>query len=415
MKTSSFFRNLMLLSIAAILPFLSAACDRLGQREGNEEFTPIVLTKSQQAVAASGDAFALDFLKASTKAFPDKNLFLSPMSVSMLSCMLACGAQGETYAEIVKALGMDGFTIDQVNDCYTTLVASLLKADKSVSLSLANSIWAADGLDVRASFKKQMTSVYQADTYTVDFSANSTLKTINDWCSNKTSGLIPRMFEEIDPQVQMILINALYFKGNWKVQFPKDQTAQGTFTTLSGQNATADYMQATSESFKGYLDDEVTVVRMPYGNGAFEMEAIMPVAKDFYAFLNGLTLEKLARWDVTTTQKVALTFPKFKAEFDTEKQLVPIMMQLGVRCAFDGGRADFGKMSSTGLYVSDMRQKSFVSVDEEGTEAAAVTVAEMRKNAAPDGTVSMNFNRPFLYLIREKSTGVILFAGLKVK
>ena len=414
MKSLSLFRNLSLWITAVMLPFIFAACDQLGQEEANVEFSPIVLTKSQQAVAASGDAFALNFLKASTQACPDKNLFLSPMSVSMLSCMLANGAQGDTYAEIVKALGMDGYTIDQVNDCYTTLVASLLRADRSVSLSLANSIWAAEGLDVRASFKRQMTSVYQADTYTVDFSEGNTLKTINDWCSKKTSGLIPRMFEDIDSQVQMILINALYFKGDWKVQFPKDQTAQGTFATLSGQNATTDFMHVTSESFSGYLDDEVTVVRMPYGNGAFEMEAIMPAGKDFYAFLNGLTLEKLARWDATNTRKIDLTFPKFKAEFDTEKQLVPIMMQLGVRCAFDGGRADFGKMSKTGLYVSDMRQKSFVSVDEEGTEAAAVTVAEMRKNGSFDGT-RMAFNRPFLYLIREKSTGVILFAGLKVK
>ena len=414
MKTLSLFRNLMLLSAVSILPFVPVACEGLGQNEGNEEFTPIVLTKSQQAVAARGDAFALDFLKASTNVFPEKNLFLSPMSVSMLSCMLACGAEGETYSEIVKALGMGDFTIDQVNDCYTTLVASLLKADKSVSLSLANSMWAANGLNVFSSFKKQMTSVYQADTYEVDFSKESTIKTINDWCSQKTSGLVPNMFETISPDVRMILINALYFKGNWKVQFPVDQTAQGTFTSLSEQPVTVNYMSACSEAFTGYCDAEVSVVRMPYGNGAFEMEAIMPAGKDFKAFLKGLTLEKLARWDATTTKQIALTFPKFEASFDTEDHLIPIMQQLGVNKAFTAD-AQFGKISDENLYVSEMRQKAFVSVNEAGTEAAAVTIADLAKNGSPDGTVSMTFNRPFVYLIREKSTGVILFAGLKVK
>ena len=412
----AFIRNLMFWMAAAIVAsFTPAGCDRFGQNDGNEEFTPIVLTKSQQAVAAKGDAFALDFVNAAVKSFPETNLFLSPMSLSMLTSMLANGAEGQTYKEIVKAIGMDGFTIDQVNDCYTTLVAALLKADKSVSLSLANSIWAAQGMDVRQAFKKQMISVYKADVDEVDFGAPSTLKTLNDWCSQKTSGLIPKMFDELDPQIRMILINALYFKGTWTVQFPKEQTAKAQFTTIAGASVLEDFMHASSETYTGYRDADVTVAHLPYGNGAFEMEVIRPSGKDFYGFLSGLTLEKLARWDADNTgaQKIDLLFPKFKAEFDTEKQLVPIMQRLGMQRAFNSD-AEFGKISSESLYVSDMRQKTFVSIDEAGTEAAAVTVAEMRKNGLSDA-VLMHFDHPFLYLIREKSTGVILFAGLKVK
>lgn len=338
------------------------------------------------------------------------------MSASMLCCMLANGAEDQTYAEIVKAIGMDGFTIAQVNDCYATLVAALLKADASVSLSLANSIWAANGLDVLASFKQQMASNYNAACEVVDFGQAATLKRINDWCSEKTKGLIPQMFEELDDQVQMILINALYFKGNWKVQFAKDQTAPGTFTTREGKAAQADFMVASSEAFTGYQDETVSVLRMPYGNGAFEMEAILPQAKDFSGFLKSLTPERLAAWDGSnTTKTIDVRFPKFKAAFDTEKQLVPIMQQLGMKKAFSPIEAQFGKMSSTPLYVSDMRQKAFVSIDEEGTEAAAVTVAEMRKNAVGAGNTQMTFDRPFVYLIREKSTGAILFAGIKLK
>ena len=414
MELKAFFRNWVLpVMMATVLVFLPVACEGLEQQEGNDEYEPIVLTKSQQEVAYQGDVFALDFIKTVAKSFPETNFFVSPMSLSMLTSMLANGAEGETYAEIVKAIGMDKFTVDQVNDCYTTLVSALLKADKSVSLSLANSIWAAQGLNVLSSFKKQMTSVYQADTYVVDFAKPSTLTTINEWCSKKTQGLVPKMFEDIDPQVMMILINALYFKGNWSVQFDPELTKKGYFTTLSGSTVQMDFVNATGD-FAGACDDDAMYVRMPYGNGAFEMWAILPYGKDFYGYLDRISEHDLHRWKSATLrpQKIKLSFPKFKAEFDTDKQLVPIMQKLGMNKAFTSS-AEFGKMSDAGLYVSDMRQKAFVSIDEKGTEAAAVTVAEMRKNAS--GVTTMAFDRPFLYLIREKSTGVILFAGVKVK
>jgi serpin B len=403
-------RYIVLLMVATAM--VLTGCEGLEQ-QGNVEYKPIVLTKSQEAIVAQSDAFALDFLRETTKAFPGENVFLSPMSASMLCCMLANGAEGDTYAEIVKAIGMDGFSIDQVNDCYATLVAALLKADRSVSLSLANSIWSANGLDVLASFKQQMTSVYKADSYVVDFAQTATLKRINDWCSEKTKGLIPKMFEELNPMTQMILINALYFKGTWKVQFVKNKTAPGPFTTGEGKQIQVDFMSSSSDAFSGYLDGTVCVLRMPYGNGAFEMEAIMPYDKDFSQFLSGLTPERLASWDVSNTPKTLdVLFPKFKAEFDTEDLLVAIMQTLGMQKAFTYD-AEFGKISHTPLFVSNMRQKAYVSVDEEGTEAAAVSEAEMLKNGG--GNPMLAFNRPFVYLIREKSTGAILFAGTKLK
>lgn len=404
------------LSLYLMLVMMAVSCGELSQGGAGNEAGEIVLTKSQQAVASQGDAFAVDYLKTAAEAFPGENLFVSPMSLSMLCCMLANGAEGVTYDEIVKALGMGGFTIDQVNDCYSTLVTALLKADRSVSLSLANSIWIAQGLSVRSKFKSRMDKTYDADTYVVDFTRDETLKKINGWCSDKTKGLIPQMFEELDPQVQMILINALYFKGSWTVQFPKDQTSSAAFHSASGQEVTTEFMQATSEKFTGYMDGKVTVVRMPYGNGAFLMEAVMPADKDFAGFIANLTKSQVDSWDRTTTEQVYLRFPKFKADFDTERELVPIMQKLGVKKPFTYA-AEFGGMSETPLYVSNMRQKAFVSIDEEGTEAAAVTVAEMRKNGVADGPkiTMMVFDRPFLYLIREKSTGAILFMGTKVK
>ena len=416
-KTQWRRRLLSFLAPGVALMLLSAACGEIAQG-GGETAKPIVLTKSQQAVGAVGNQFALDFLRVTTEAFPGQDVFLSPMSAAMLCCMLANGAEGETYDEIVKAIGMGGFKLEQVNDYYATMVEALQKVDRSVALSLANSIWIAQGLPVRKDFQNKMDKVYDADIYgDVDFTASSTLKKLNDWCSAKTQGLIPQMFEELDPQVQMILINALYFKGNWTVQFPKENTSQGYFTTTTGSTVKADFMYASSESYTGYLDENVVVVRMPYGNGAFQMEAIMPLGKDFAKFIAGLCVEDLVRYDWNNTeQMIAVRYPKFKAKFDTDKQLVPIMMQLGVKRTFSY-EAEFGGMSTVPLYVSNMRQKSFVSIDEEGTEAAAVTVAEMRKNGVADGpkVTYMTFDRPFVYLIRETSTGAILFIGTKTK
>ena len=407
-------RHFPILLLSMLISCLPAACGEVGQEEdGPNDFQPIVLTKSQQEVAARGNDFAVALFKAGYQAGKGENLFLSPMSVSMLCCMLANGAEGETYTEIVNTLGLKGFTIDQVNDYYETMVDALLKADNTVSFSLANSIWAAKDLSVKKSFKNAMNDIYDADTYSVDFSAPSTLKQINGWCSTKTSGLVPKMFEELSAQTRMMLINALYFKGSWVTQFPKDQTAKDDFTTLSGAKAKTEFMQLTAD-LAGYQDESVSLVRMPYGNGAFLMEAIVP-AGDFSTFVAGLDREKLAKWEVPTHSRVDLRFPKFKAEYDTDEQLIPMMESLGMKRAFSSFVAEFGKMSDEPLYVSKMRQKTCVIVNEEGTEAAAVTVADMRKNGAGPATAVMRFDRPFLYLIRESSTGAILFIGAKVK
>ncbi|MCR5708945.1 MAG: serpin family protein [Bacteroidales bacterium] len=392
---------------------LVAACNELSPEGGAQgDFKPIVLTKSQQQVAARCSDFALAFFKEGYRTTGGDNIFVSPMSLTMLSCMLANGAEGDTYKEIVNTLGLKDFTIDQVNSYYSTMVNALQKADNSVNFSLANSIWPANDISVKKAFQTAMDKTYDAETFAVDFSAPSTLTKVNDWCKAKTSGLIPKMFEELSPWTRMMLINALYFKGTWTTQFPKESTCKDYFITLSGAKAEVEYMNLTAE-LSGHQDKEVSLVRMPYGNGAFVMEAILPTG-DFNAFVTGLSMDKLSAWGKPTHQKVCLRFPKFKAEYDTDHQLVPMMKNLGVKKAFSQN-AEFGKMSNENLYVSDMRQKACVIVDEEGTEAAAVTAVMQKNSVSSEGVALMDFNRPFIYLIRESSTGAILFIGAKVK
>lgn len=399
-----------------ILFMMLVACFAAGCGEvtpdTHEDQWPIVLTKSQTAVMEQGNEFAFKLLRETDAQFSGSNLFLSPMGVTIVSSMLANGAKGTTYDEIVEAIGLKGFSLDQVNDCYKTLVSALYGAAGSVSFTLANSVWAAKDLTLRKQFCKNMEDTFDAESFSVDFGADGTLKQVNDWCSKKTNGLIPKMFDQLDAQTRALLINALYFKGDWKYTFDKSATTEGNFLSLAGTPAKVQYM-SLSCNLETYRDEKVSLVKLPYsGNGAFLMEAILPNG-DFKAFLSGLSPAQLKQWDqAARLQETKLSFPKFTAEFDTEEQLVPVLMRLGMRQAFSANAADFSNMSPEPLYVSNFRQKTYIKVDEKGTEAAAVTEAEMRKNA-PAG-LFISFDRPFVYLIRESSTGAILFIGTKV-
>lgn len=394
--------------------FLLAGCQEMPEGDDGVTAKPIVLTKSQQTVLNKGNDFSFNLLKETYRENLGGNLFLSPMGVTIVSSMLANGANGPTYDEIVAAIGMKGSSLDQINECYATMVDALVKVDSSVGLSLANSIWLGNGLSLRKKFSNNMAKVFDAESFTVDFGAPGTLDQVNAWCSKKTSGLIPKMFEQLSAQVRMLLINALYFKGDWVYTFPEADTKEDVFVTSTG-SVRMPFMHLTAE-LEGYQDETVSVVKMPYGNGAFMMEAVAP-SGDFDAFLSGLSLEKLQQWDRAAKKTtVILSFPKFTAEFDTEEMLVPVLNRLGMVRAF-GSMADFSNMTDESLYVDKFRQKTYVSVDEKGTKAAAVTVAEMRKNVGgpSQDVLTLNFNRPFVYLIRETSTGAILFIGTKVK
>jgi len=401
------------LSLMLCVMVVAGGCEGIETEELGMGAKPIVLTKGQTEVLDKGNDFAFNLLRETDKEAGGGNLFLSPMGVTIVASMLANGAEGKTYDEIVEAIGLKGYSLEQVNGCYQTLVAALMKADSEVALSLANSIWVAQDLGLKKKFASNMEKTFDAESFSVDFGASGTLKQVNDWCSKKTSGLIPKMFDDLDPQVRMLLINALYFKGDWTHSFAESNTVEGNFQAISGSPLKVPFMYQ-KEKLAVYRDDKVALVKMPYGNGAFLMEAIVP-AGDFKTFLAGLSMDQLQKWDkAAQSQEVELRFPKFKAEFDTDEMLVPVLSRLGMRQAFSYA-ADFSNMSDEPLYVSKFRQKTYVSVDEKGTQAAAVTVAEMRKNSAGDGGMFISFDRPFVYLIREASTGAILFIGTKVK
>ena len=413
-------KRILALSLAMLM---SAPCLLIVQScsifegEGNElQYIP--LTKSEEGVRDVTTDFSLRLFDHVVTADSGKNVFISPLCMSMLNAMLANGAKGDTYQEIVEAMGFVEPKMDEVNGYFSTMVSALSKADKSVDFSLANSLWISRNFSAKSSFKSRLKSVYKADLYNVDFSKKATVSQINKWCNSKTSGMIPELVGQLNDMTVMMLVDALYFKGEWQLKFKPENNEKGNFFRLDGMTSPVTFMQVKTATLKGYADEEVRIVRMPYGNGAFYMEAILPQTDDFMGFVHGLTLERLSGWAANNTEVIDLKFPKFKESYNTGMDiLVAAMQAMGMKKAFTPS-ADFSGISDNPVWVDAALQKAAISVDEGGTEAAVAGLYKLRKanNVQKDPKeIQMYFDRPFIYLIREQSTGAILFMGAKVK
>ena len=378
---------------------------------------PITLQPQTRAVLEQSNAFAFDFLKAVAQQHT-QNLFLSPYSVFGVLGMLYNGAAGETKEEIAKVLGMSNFTPQQVNEYYQELTNALLKIDPKTKLSLANAIWANKGYPLKSSFITLNQNYYDAKVSTLDFSQASALKTINDWCKDKTKGTIPKILDNIDPNTIVILANAIYFKSIWmeKLKFDKSKTVEKPFYNKDGTTSKVSRMHQQPIELLYAQMDNCGMVTLPYSNGAFAMNLILPdEGEDIDALIKELNGDV---WQIMVNHRsaaaVTLSMPRFKQESSLEK-LEDILAALGMPSAFSKNSANFSDMLDVRMWISKVIQKSYISVDEEGTEAAAVTVAKgdvMSPGPRPNPKeVTIIVDRPFLFLITEQSTGAILFMG----
>ena len=366
---------------------------------------PIELTARQGEKVDADNRFTFSIFKE-VSVSQGTNTFFSPLSLNMALGMLYNGASGETRTEMAEVLGMAGFTETEINEYYRKMSQALLTIDPLTELSIANSIWYRDGFQVKKPFFDVNQQYFDAVVRALDFSNPDAAGIINQWCADKTKDRIKEIIESPIPgNVMMYLINALYFKSKWQFEFDKKNTKQDDFTQADGQKRKVNMMEQTM-TLPYYFDDKLQCVEMPYANQAFSMMVILPS--------NDLDVDQLVAYiDHTTWQnivnnlhnrEVRLKLPRFKTECDIP--LKESVMNVGMQRIFIGG---FANISDVDLCVSKIRQKTFVEVNEEGTEAAAVTVVEM----APTSSMTVPFfaNRPFLYLIKEKSTGLILFIG----
>lgn len=369
----------------------------------------IPLSRSELQMAALGNSFAFDFFKTIAADEKKDNLFISPLSASIALSMSANGAAGETLEEMKATLGFKDYSLDEMNEYYNKLINGLLTVDNSTTLGIANSIWIKKGFDVKQPFIDLNKEAYDAEVRTLEFDAKA-VDIINQWCSNKTNKRIPKVLAEISENARLFLINALYFKGTWTSEFNKSNTKKEDFTTVSGQKSEVELMRQECDT--PYLEDEgMQIVELPYGNEAFSMVVLLPEeGRSIDDAIQQLTADNWNKWmQALSSHTVDIKLPKFKLEYD--RDLMEDLKKMGMTLPFIQGVADFSNISSTGLHIGMVKQNTFVEVNEEGTEAAAVTVIGFETTSVGGGKVSFHVNRPFVYIIKEKSTGAILFMG----
>lgn len=392
--------------------FALAACDTEAQIDNrNENYTPIQLTRAQQELSIGVNTLAFNTLDRIVNENSEEDLLLSPLSLSAALSMVANGADGDTLSEIIATLGFEGKSIEDVNAYYRLLIDALVNADRKVDFISANSVWVAPDFTILNSFKKSVEENFMAKVDNVDFGSTAGIERINDWCSENTNGKIPTFFDKPDPSLKVFLANALYFNGSWKKAFKNVENKD--FHHANGDVSPTKSIVATRD-LNYYADEHLQLVEIPYGNGAYAMDIILPT--------EGISLDQTAAhlaqegvWESiihrSNYQEVNLQFPKFRIE--NTHNLNDILIELGMPTAFTP-MADFSKMANSNLMISWVIQKTYIDVTEKGTTAAAVTGTGMIESAGPPSEpVSFIADHPFFFLIRERSTGIVLFMGAK--
>lgn len=366
------------------------------------------------AVVRSSRAFGFDLFGQLAAAGPKDNIFISPTSVAMCLTMAWNGASGTTQTAMAAALHLTGQDIQQVNGSNAALLKELAAADPKVKLLVANSLWARKGIAFQKPFLTANQQYFNAQVTPLDFSDPSAPGTINAWVSASTNGLIKEIVSQIDQSDILFLINAVYFKGNWTEQFDKALTHEQDFF-LPGGSASRRQMMARESKFSYYAANGFQAVNLPYGSGRLSMYLFVPDAKDgLPGFLKQLTADNWDKWLAGFGSKSGnVVLPRFKIEY--EATLNQALSSLGMGEALQPGKADFSKMvkSPFPVFISEVKHKTFVEVNEEGTEAAAVTSTRVAMTAMPrpGERFSIVADHPFFFAIADSKTGAILFMG----
>jgi len=373
-----------------------------------EDAKPIVLRVGLEKRITQDNEFAFDLFKKTIETSGETNVFVSPLSVSIALGMTWNGAKGQTKTEMETALKMTGLSATDINDYYKIMQSTLPAIDPTTKLSLANSIWYRTGFQVKTDFLQINTNYFNAEVREIDFAQAWAKDTINNWCARKTNNLIPTVLDEIPDNAVMYLINAVYFKGIWRKQFDSKKTFETDFTNEAKQSVKVNMMYQ-KDTFNYTQDDNVQYLDMPYGNKAFSMTVILPnEGKTTTDVLNSLTVDS---WKNTLQsmkeQEIDVYMPRFKTK--NKFLLNDELKNMGMKLAFED-LADFTNIADDDLLISKVIHDTYVEVTEKGTEAAAVTVVEIITTSMPLNPV-FRVNKPFIYIIREKSTGVILFIG----
>ncbi len=365
-------------------------------------------------VAANTD-FAVRLLWQLQRSQGGGNVFISPLSVSVALSMAYNGANTTTKQAMAEALGFGWMSDEEVNAGFKTLIESLENADKDVSLNIGDSVWIRSSFAdrVKPTFTDALSEYFMSEVYVRPFDG-STVTDVNSWIEDETNGKITKMVDDIDAEIVMFLINAIYFKGAWVDKFDAALTRAADFKTVDGSTVQVDMMSRVGD-YAYYGDDEVQIARLPYGRDKVAMYVFLPAeGSSLEEFTSGLTGEELESYITNVSEReLDLRMPKLKLEYG-KVDLKDALTSLGMGLAFDRSAADFSGIADVAperLFIAFVDHKAVVEVNEEGTEAAAATNVGIGLTSAPIRTEFI-VDRPYMFVIRDDRSGSILFSGL---
>jgi len=400
-------------AIGILISAFICSCNKtdIPQNEPNDKaYEPITLTKVENDMIEGINDFGFDIFHQQFETGQDH--LISPLSAAVALSMAAEGAAGATKDQILSTLGIKDKSEDAIGTFYLKILEAILNTDSNVTLGIANSLWYDTGFSLSPAYITRMEDVFSATSHIEDFSNPSVaLNTINNWCAEQTDNKITRFLDEISPDSRLILLNALYYKGSWTDGFEKP--AQGKFTHDDGSIST-EWMISDRRKVRYSETEDYKCIEIPYGNGSFAMDLILPLETDdenpWASFTNDKWTDLATNFSEET---LPIKFPCFKIE--GKNDLTETLSALGIRNALSPALADFSGMSDMNIYLQKVKQAVYVNVDEKGTEAAGVTGNELL-GALPGNENSLPkfiADRPFMFMIRETASGLILFVGYR--
>jgi serine protease inhibitor len=401
-----------MIPIAAIFSVLAAGV-MVGYQTAGDSRRPAAEGKFDKRFVAANNRFGFELFNQLQRKDPGKNIFYSPLSVMLALSMAYNGAAGETKEAMRRTLKTEGLSLNELNAASAALINSLRSSDPKVELAIANSLWARREVKFREDFLDRNRQFFAAEAASLDFGAPYALPTINNWVSRNTKSKIPSIMNRINPDDVMFLINAIYFKGQWEKKFKKELTKNEPFYPLAGPQKEIPMMSQWG-NYLFYRGDKFQAVRLFYGDKGVSLDLFLPDKDSSIGdFLKRLSLEQLGRWTEGLHQVPGnIKIPRFKMDY--ESSLNNPLKAVGMGIAFAGGTADFsGMRDQKDLYISEVKHKAVVEVNEEGTEAAAATSVGVTKRSAMR-TFTFIADHPFLMMIRDQRTDALLFMGLVV-